>query len=392
VLGDLAGIHRCLYTGFNEAYVVNDEIIRKQNLERELVKPVLRGEDVRRWNISWCGLYVIYPYRKINGKLVKASIKEYPNIEKYLREFKRRLMSRWYIEKVVDDKTREEKWFEYADPRNFEQFENVKILTPDISTRNNFVLDSKGYYCLNVIYAINPDTGKVNSEYLLGTLNSQLLEFYFKHISPFISGGYYRYITQYLERLPIRLPKTPKEETISENVARSVREILQLCQQNHFIKERIRRFPESYFENNLSFDRLANVGIVRLSKSSYDISAKTIKTYPFKELEYPFREVSRIILATEEHIDFYSEEIASYVLMVLKNLNKITKRELLELKIPQQLHLKNLLSQYRKDKEQIVKNEKAIEESEKQIDDLIYKLCSISYAERRIVEDYLKKS
>jgi hypothetical protein len=49
------------------------------------------------------------------------------------------------------------------------------------------------------------------------------------------------------------------------------------------------------------------------------------------------------------------------------------------------------MNQYRKDKEQIVKNERAVEELEKQIDDLVYKLYDITYAERRIIEDYLKK-
>jgi polyhydroxyalkanoate synthesis regulator phasin len=90
-------------------------------------------------------------------------------------------------------------------------------------------------------------------------------------------------------------------------------------------------------------------------------------------------------------LDFYSEDVASYVFEVLKTMNRITKRQLLELKIPAQPYLKNLINQYRKDKEKIVKNDKTIEELEKQIDDLVYKLYDISYTERRIVEDYLKK-
>lgn len=391
LLKSLAGIHRSLYTGLNEAYVVDEETIEKYDLERELLKPVLRGEDVRKWNISWIGLYIIYPYKEANGQPVKVDIKRYDNVEKYLKQFKQKLMNRWYIKKVKSDKAKEEKWFGYADPRNYKQFEALKLLTPDISTRNNFVLDAEGYYCLNVIYAINPDTTKVNPKYLLGLLNSKLLEFYFKHISPFISGGYYRYITQYLERLPIRLPTIPAEETISKDVIGNVEEILRLYQQTRFIKGRIQGFPESYFDSSWSFDRLANVTKVHLSKSSYKISEKTIRTYPFKELKHPFKEVSRIILATKEHIDFYSEEVASYVLEVLKTLKRFTKRELLEMKIPERSHLKNLMLQYQKDKEKIIENEKAVKELEKQIDDLVYKLYDITYAERRIIEEHLAK-
>ena len=46
--------------------------------------------------------------------------------------------------------------------------------------------------------------------YLLGLLNSRLLDFYLKHVSTTMRGGYFRYFTQFLEQLPIRrmTPKT----------------------------------------------------------------------------------------------------------------------------------------------------------------------------------------
>jgi len=97
------------------------------------------------------------------------------------------------------------------------------------------------------------------------------------------------------------------------------------------------------------------------------------------------------IFTWSAYVDFNSEEVASYVHEVLKTMNRITKRELLELKIPVQPHLKNLTDQYRKDKEQIVKNEEAVKELEKQIDDLVYKLYNITYTVRRVIEEYLTK-
>jgi adenylate kinase family enzyme len=83
--------------------------------------------------------------------------------------------------------------------------------------------------------------------------------------------------------------------------------------------------------------------------------------------------------------------LASFVLERLRALNRVTKREVLELKIPQQPYLNYLIDRYQKDKEQVVKEQKCIEELEKQIDDLVYKLYDITYAERRIIKDYLKK-
>jgi len=390
LLKSLAGIHRCLYTGLNEAYVVDKETIEEYELERELLKPVLRGEDVRKWNTSWTGLYIIYPYKEANGQPVKVDLRKFPNVEKYLKQFKQRLMERWYIKKVRNDKAKEDKWFEYADPRNFEQFETLKLLTPDISTRNNFVMDTESYYCLNVIYAINLSTTKVDSKYLLGVLNSKLQEFYFKHISPFISGGYYRYITQYLERLPIKIPKTPEETAFSENLIENVEEIFQLSQKIRSIKERIQGFPESYFEDEGSLGKLKNViKRKRLIKPSYIISEKKIRSHYFRELNG--KEIFRILLATDEYLDFGSEEVASYVFDVLKTLDNITQRELLGLSIPPQDHLRTLMQQAKKDKEQILKNGKAVKELEKQIDGLVYKLYDITPKERRLIEEYLAK-
>jgi hypothetical protein len=205
------------------------------------------------------------------------------------------------------------------------------------------------------------------------------------------AGGYFRYNTQYLEQLPIKLQDIVKESAIEKEIAEKVNQILELKKQIPTIEEKIKRFPESYFAYSWNFDKLANIiKASTLSRESYSISAKSFRT-DYKQRDLDGSETFRIILAKNEFIDFYSEEIASYVFEKLKNMSRITKRELLELQVPQQPHLKNLLNQYRKDKEQIVKDGKAIDEIEKKIDDLVYESYDITYKERKIIGDYLKK-
>ena len=94
-------------------------------------------------------------------------------------------------------------------------------------------------------------------------------------------------------------------------------------------------------------------------------------------------------MAPKEYVNFYDEEVASYVIEVLRTMKRITKHELLELKIPELPHSTDLMSEYRKDKEKISENEKAVKELEKQVDNLAYKLCDITYRERRTIEKYL---
>ena len=384
LLEEICDVYYGIRPGLNEAFVVDEDTITEFGLERELLKPLLRGKDLQRYRINYRGLHIVYTVADTN-------LEEYPNIKAHLSSFRQQLEKR---KQYTQRKKRGEaiRWYEVEQPVSPYIFRSKKILVPDISERNNFVYDDEKYYCLDTCFIIVPKT-----EYakylvcLLGLLNSTTLEFYFKQIAAYLGKKGYRYKKQYLDRLPFKLPQTGWEKRIADQITKNVNRILQIKEQSNLSEDRLGTFPYSYFENGWSFNKLKDIAKVHLSKSSYKISKETLRTYSFRELEHPFKEVFRIILTTEEHIDFYSEEVASYVLEVLRNSNSVTKRQLLELKIPFREHLKNLMDQHRRDKEQIIKNEKATEDLEKQINDLVYKLYDISYDQRRIIEDYLKK-
>lgn len=381
VLEGICTIDRGLYTGLNKAFVVDEKTVRDHNFEKALIKRCLKGEDVRKYKIDYRDLYLIYTYNiDING---------YPNINNHLLQYKVKLVKRW----CVTDPHMGRKWYELEKPRTPFLFETSQIITPDLSLENNFTLNDEKYYCLNTSYIITPK--KEYEEYLkyiLGLLNSKALEFYFKQISPRMSGsGRHRYIKHYLKQLPIKFTEKPREKRIAEEITQNVDRILQLNEQIRLLKRKIESFPDSYLEGDWSFNKLINVVKTQnLSNPSYTISEKSLRTdYLGRDLNG--KEIFRIIIARGEYIDFYSEEVASYVLEVLKTFDRITKRELLELKIPQRAPSKNLMNQYRRDKEQIIENGKAAKELEKQIDDLVYKLYDITYKERRIIEEYLTK-
>lgn len=366
-----------IFTGLNSVFILKKEIVNKYQIEPEVAKPLLVGEDVRKWKISWSGNYILYTK--------DIDLEKQKNTYRYLKEHQEKLSKR------VSIKGTGIKWYELSRPRDPHAFECRKIVTPRIATGNNFALDEDGeFYCGDTTYVIVPNDS-VDIFYLLGLLNSKVLDFYLKQVSPFFMDRYFVYNASYTERFPIKLPKTLEERKKSEQIIQSVDQILRLNKQLKSIEQRIKLFPNSYFNHDWNFDKLINVVKAQaLSYSAYTISEKSLRT-DYKQRDLDGSETFRIILANNEFIDFYSEEIASYVFEILKNMSRITKRELLELQIPQQPHLKTLLNQYRKDKEQIVKNEKAVEELEKQIDDLVYKLYDITYAERRVIEDYMKK-
>lgn len=388
-LGDLVeGIQVGVQTGADKILVVNEKIVVENNFEQNIIKKFLRGEDVRRWLPTWKGYYVIYPYTMKNEEVHLYSIEEIkklaPNVWNYLLKFKENLSRRWGVRRV---------FYELPTVRRPDWFDKEKIITPDVSNKNNFAYDGEGFYfSKGTVYGILFKEEYKNSiKYILGLLNSKLLEFYFKHISPMHAGGYFRYNTQYLEKLPIKIPENPNEKAISEEIAEKVSRILELKSQMSYAEDRVKKFPESYFEDEWDFDKLANVAkAVSLSRESYSVSEKSLRAdYKLRDLDG--KETFRIILAPNEYVDFYSEEVASCVWETLKTLKVVSKRELLEMKIPKETHLKTLMNRYQKDKEKLVENEKAIEELERQIDDLVYKLYGITDAEKRIIENYLKK-
>jgi type I restriction-modification system DNA methylase subunit len=379
-LGDICNIDKGIYTALDKAFVVDEKTIEKYNLEKELLRPTLRGEDVKSYGIiPKKKLFLIYT--------LNIDINDYPNTKSYLSSFRSALEKRW----CFTDPHMGRKWYELEKPRSPQLYETRKIVTPDISNTSNFAIDNENYYPLATCFVINPKTDyRQFISYLLGVLNSKVMTFYFRQISTFIRGKYYRYIKQYLEQLPIR-KCTDDNRQIAESIGQKVDQISEVSESIRFLKERIRGFPESYFAGDWVFDKLVNlVKAQNLSDTAFTISEKSLRT-DYIQRDLDGSETFRIILHTNEFIDFHTEDIATYVFEMLRRKERITKRELLEFKILQKPYLKTLLNQNKRDKEKSITGEKQFEDLSKQIDDLVYKLYDISYAERRIVEGYLKK-
>jgi hypothetical protein len=125
-------------------------------------------------------------------------------------------------------------WYAYIYPKNIEVMQAVKILVPDIADRTSFALDEAGEYALTSGYGI---TLKGNVEespkYVLGLLNSKLLDFYLKNISTPMRGGFFRYFTQFIERLPIRRINfsDPSDKAHHDRMVKLVEQMLSLHKQ-----------------------------------------------------------------------------------------------------------------------------------------------------------------
>ncbi|MGL2563787.1 DUF7149 domain-containing protein [Helicobacter pylori] len=227
-------------TGANEAFIIptekRDAILKncddlqkdeKGMSERErtieLIKPILRGKDIKRYSYEWADLWVIATFPSL-----KLDIDDYPSLKTYLSQFRPRIDQSG--EKGCRKKTSNQ-WFETQDTIAYHgDFEKEKIVYGEIVQEPRFYLDN-GECELGFFYAEATSfilTGE-HLRYLLGMLHSKLITFAFK---TFYAGGGlgesgYRYKKAFIERLPI--PQiTEKNQELADKITDGAKQILVL--------------------------------------------------------------------------------------------------------------------------------------------------------------------
>jgi type I restriction-modification system DNA methylase subunit len=191
-------------TGFNDAFIIDeqtkDKLCKEDEKNAEIIKPVLRGREIKSYEIDPGNNYIILAKDGIDIPNV------YPTIYAHLENFKPELEKRW-------DKG--QYWYNLRPCAYYSQFEKPKIILPDISKHVNFSFDKDGYFLTNTAYLIASE-----ELCLVAILNSKLVEYFYKTISSSIRGGFLRFIGQYLEQIPIPQVKTDLKNPLSMLVDR----------------------------------------------------------------------------------------------------------------------------------------------------------------------------
>jgi adenine-specific DNA-methyltransferase len=193
-----------IQSGKDEVFFVDKETIKENSLEKEIVIPIYKGKDIRKYEANWGGTYIIYPYRKedtapIDEKTLKN---KYPNVYRYLVENKNKLKGRDYFDNSG------KAWYELWCERIFSKFSQKKIINCEISPENRFHLDEDKFLGNTKVFStVLNDEFKENYLCLLAILNSKLMNYYHKKIASPKAGGFYDYKTQFIEKYPINFPK-----------------------------------------------------------------------------------------------------------------------------------------------------------------------------------------
>ncbi len=174
-------------------------------IERSILRAMLKGDDVSRYNKPEYRNYCIYPYKLIGNETIILEEdefrKEYPLAYQYLRKYESEI-----TELRIKFKTNPYYWYSCHRGRSIKQFENQRIITPEISLGCNMTLDKECLYHNTQVYSLLPKKdSKENVKYWLGLLNSKLLWFYISNTGNVLRGGYFRFKTNYLSNFPIRV-------------------------------------------------------------------------------------------------------------------------------------------------------------------------------------------
>ena len=192
-------IYRGILTGYNEAFIIDEEtknkLIKEDKKSKEIIKPLLRGRDIKKYNYDFKKLYLICTFPSLN-----LNISDYPAIEKYLKSFGKRLEQSG--ETGCRKKTNN-KWFETQDATAYyKDFEKPKIVWASVG-ENEYSYIEKGIYLLDTNYFLVCDNENI-LKYLIGIFNSKLFLFALSYKdTPLGDGGAWRHYKYNLEEMTI---------------------------------------------------------------------------------------------------------------------------------------------------------------------------------------------
>ncbi|WP_219027708.1 type IIG restriction enzyme/methyltransferase [Helicobacter pylori] len=227
-------IYRGILTGANEAFIIptekREQILNACKTQEErkrteaLIKPILRGKDIKRYSYEWADLWVINTHNgytsALKSKIPPVDIEKYPAIKAHLD-------SHW--DTIATRSDQGDTPYHLRNCAYLEDFEKEKIVYGEIVQEPRFYLDN-GECELGYFYAEATSfilTGE-HLRYLLGMLHSKLITFAFK---TFYAGGGlgesgYRYKKAFIERLPI--PQiTPQNQELAHKITDGTKAILE---------------------------------------------------------------------------------------------------------------------------------------------------------------------
>jgi len=218
-------IYRGVLTGYNDAFIIStekrNEILANCQTEEErqrtaeLIRPILRGRDIKRYGYVENGLYLINTHNGIRGKIPRIRIEDYPSIKAHLDQ---------YWDKIEKRADQGDTPYNLRNCAYLDDFSKPKIVWGNLNLKASFALVEDNSF----INAPSPMIVPA-SNYLLGILNSKLADYYIRRLGVTRNGGYFEYKPMFIEQLPVPIDckfKLIIEEAVSRRDERQIDRIV----------------------------------------------------------------------------------------------------------------------------------------------------------------------
>jgi type I restriction-modification system DNA methylase subunit len=180
------------------------QLIKDDPRSEEIIKPFIKGRDLKRWDINRRDIWLIFTRQGLN-------IEDYPAIKRYLEGFREKLEPKpkgWLASKG-DWKGRKGgsyKWFEIQDNVAYwQEFEKPKIVLGRFMDKPTYAFDDFGIYTNDALYII---TGV--DRYILAILNSSVSWWFLTSTSTDLAGGFIQALIANQVEIPI--PETSEHQ------------------------------------------------------------------------------------------------------------------------------------------------------------------------------------
>ena len=241
-------------TGFNDAFIIStekrEEILAncqtedERNRTAELIRPILRGRDIKRYGYVDNGLYLINTHNGIRGKLPRIDINNYPAVKAHLDQ---------YWDRIATRADKGDTPYNLRNCAYLEDFNKPKIIYPNMTKYMPFVYDSKSYVTNQKCFII---TGKYVA-YLTAFFNSSLFKYCFRDSFPELQGGTRELSKIFFDKIPVC--------KISESQDKLFQELVEDIQ-NNYTKEKALQIDTMLFDlYTLSLEEREVIGFVEIT-------------------------------------------------------------------------------------------------------------------------------
>lgn len=202
-------------TGCNEAFIINtakrDEILANCKTEEErqrtaeLIRPILRGRDIKRYGYDWANLWLINTHNGIKGRIPRINIEDYPAVKAHLDQ---------YWDKIRDRADQGDTPYNLRNCAYLEDFIKPKIIYPNMTKYMPFVYDESMYFTNQKCFIV---TGR-DMAFLAAFFNSSLFKFCFRNSFPELQGGTRELSKIFFDKIPVKQISTAQNEVFREAI------------------------------------------------------------------------------------------------------------------------------------------------------------------------------